>query len=100
MRSEKVKISVEVPAHSGGDVREITITEPTGKQLLAYGTPFKTRMEGEQPVTEIDFVTAKNYLIDCADVPITSIEKLPIKEASECVGVIANFLMESETVKS
>ena len=100
MKSEKVKISIEVPAYSGGDVREITITEPTGKQLLNYGTPFKTRTEGEQTITEIDFITAKKYLVDCADVPITSIEKLPLKEASECVGVMVNFLMESETVKS
>ena len=95
-----IKVSKAVPAHKGPDTDEIVITPPTGKQWFRYGPPATIKMQtvdGKQvPTPEINTPIVRKYLEDCANVPVSSIENLPISDAIACTGAIVDFLADVE----
>lgn len=89
-----IKLSKPVKAH-GEDVSELTLREPTTKDVRDLGFPYAIDIEGQSRLIFDANVVAK-YVVKLAGVPMSSVDQLQLPDFQALQGVVQGFFGRSE----
>lgn len=94
MKSEvKVPLRRPIQAH-GEELRELTLREPTGKDLRVMGLPFGFSAGGE---VQIDAAATHRAISTLAGIPPSSVDQLSAQDFMGVTGALMGFFGEAPT---
>jgi hypothetical protein len=83
-----------VMAH-GEEITELELAEPTSKMVMALGYPYMAIDVGDgEPGVELRPKVAGRYIMQLAQVPLSTVEALPIPVLQEIHGWLMGFFGE------
>lgn len=90
--SALIKLSKAITAH-GDEVSEITLREPTTKDIIELGLPtlIIPGDDGQSTGVEIRQKVVARYVSRLAAIPMGSVEALSVKDFSLCTAAVMGF---------
>lgn len=98
MSSEPAKVRLHRPIRAHGEeLQELTLREPSGKDLRLCGMPYRVT-QGEEVV--IDSAVMARLIVSLAAVPMSSVDQLSAADFQEVTGVVMGFFQQAPTAVS
>jgi hypothetical protein len=95
VKHEPVKFALQHPVHdkTGGEVSEITVRPPTGRDILQCGYPYaRSRNPRNNEETEtVDAPAALALVAACANLPASAVDKMAAVDIFEAIEVLRYF---------
>jgi hypothetical protein len=100
MASTVLKLRKPIQAH-GEAVNELTFREPTGKDIVAAGYPWKVTAGVDGKAERIVVAHAiQEYIVRLAGIPPSSVEALNALDWQDAMVTVANFFNDTTTEDS
>jgi hypothetical protein len=97
--SEKQKLNLNRPVSAhGAEVDCLELREPHGGDIASVGFPLRYKIESDETVT-IDFKAREMsaMISRLADVPLSTVQRLPASDWQAAAWMVAGFLTPSES---
>lgn len=88
-----------IKAH-GEDVEQITLREPTVKDMIEVGQPFLIIAGDGETAVRIQNKTVAQYIVRLAQIPMSSVEQMAPADFTKAQAVVMGFFGEGEDVKA
>jgi len=92
MEAVTITLTKPIPAH-GKTLEELTMRPVTAKDIRQCGVPFLVSNGGNDQ--RVDAEAISKFIVNCAEIPMSSVDLLAPADWFAARGVILNFLMGS-----
>lgn len=98
MSSEPTKVMLHRPIRAHGEeLRELTLREPTGRDLRICGLPYRVTQNEE---VVVDGAVMARLVVNLAAIPMSSVDQLSAPDFQEVTGVVMGFFRPGATAVS
>lgn len=99
MSGTVLTLSRPIKAH-GDEVEQITLREPTVKDMIEVGQPFLIIAGDGETGVRIQNKTVAQYIVRLAQIPMSSVEQMAPTDFTKAQAVVMGFFGEGEDVKA